>query len=636
MQPRLLAKDTRMLAEDDRVSRMLSHPPGRRMAFRVIEHTAFEVAVCAIICANVVFVCIGADHLAKCRSLAGPCSWSVFVSIDHIFLSIYTVELLARVYAVRWGFFADGVKWNVIDAIIVLLGIALAIYNYKVDYEGCQLGLLLRVVRIGRFLPLFKRIPTLYMMLRGLAGIAMTMFWGSALIMLLLVMWSVLAMEMIRPINDKIDHAGNKWCADAFTSVFNATLYFFQVILAGDSWGACSIPIIERAPWTLVIFGGALLSVMLGAANLILAVIVEQSVEAREADSQAVIMTKRKEKMEFAKKLQSVLQQADVDRDGTLSLDELMSGYEGDPSLREAFNVMDIDREDLQNLFFLMGADEHVGVSYRELVDLLQKAKLQDMRVYLMNMKLQMEQVAAMVRDLKCPANRSGACSSEDLQYSDLKVDASGAGAAQDMQSTELRTDSLPRCLSSLPATSPSPANLMNERLAGGMAAARDAQCRPCGSSTLSDNVLADIDESLQQLRSRLESRAAVIVHDAVEDMAALARQLASFDVERQISMTTRCTESDVRMAVSPMESPRRRQLPHLLHSARSSVLEVACESRHTSLPKCVRVDVAEDGQAVPAVGHVFARVAQLPYSSESSSCSASKFPPSCCSSDLV
>merc|ERR1712039_644342 len=90
---------------------------------------------------------------------------------------------------------------------------------------------------------------------------------------------------------------------------------------------------------------------------------------------------------------------------GTITLDELVRGYEGDATLRQEFNMMDIDRTDLRNLFDLLGADEHVGLSYTELVSLLQKARLQDMRVYLLTMRLQIEQIAAMMHG--CYLSRS-------------------------------------------------------------------------------------------------------------------------------------------------------------------------------------------------------------------------------------
>jgi len=259
----------------------------------------------------------------------------------------------------------------------------------------------------------------------------------------LLVIWSLLAVHTLHHIAQDEDLHLDEWCKTAFSSVFYSTMYFMKTVVAGDSWGACAVPIVEREPWTLLIFGGSLLTVTFGATNLILAVIVEMSVQAREADSLAVIMQKRRENIDFANKLHSVLQKADADGSGTLTLDELVRGYEGDATLRQEFNKMDIDRTDLRNLYYLMGADEHVGLGYAELVSLLQKARLQDQRVYLMTMRLQIEHIAATLNGRHL--NRS----QESLPYNpmglaDTNSDVSDAASAHAEQQHVSRRGSVP------------------------------------------------------------------------------------------------------------------------------------------------------------------------------------------------
>eukprot|EP00971_Amphidinium_carterae_P015120 298670-Amphidinium_carterae.1 len=43
-----------------------------------------------------------------------------------------------------------------------------------------------------------------------------------------------------------------------------ATLIFFQTMVAGDSWGHCTISIINKHPATFLVFASALISVQLG------------------------------------------------------------------------------------------------------------------------------------------------------------------------------------------------------------------------------------------------------------------------------------------------------------------------------------------------------------------------------------
>ena len=43
---------------------------------------------------------------------------------------------------------------------------------------------------------------------------------------------------------------------EAFDSVFMVMLMFFQTLMAGDSWGDCAVPMIQKNPLSIVIFGG--------------------------------------------------------------------------------------------------------------------------------------------------------------------------------------------------------------------------------------------------------------------------------------------------------------------------------------------------------------------------------------------
>jgi hypothetical protein len=313
------------------------------------------------------------------------------------------IELILRMYTLGSEFFRKWNKWNAIDVVIVLLvgvhAVPFTAFNDTAIELAGIVGIV-RMVRFGRFLSVFAAFPTLYLMLQGLAGIVTTVLWGIALMGMLLVMWSVLSMHSVRTIisddGDVLDL--DPYCMEAFSSTSQTAMYFFRTILAGDSWGLCAVPIIAHAPWTVLIFGGSQLTVTFGAANLILSVIVEKSVEARENDSKARSRRQLQEKLDFEHTWRSSLERADQNNDGFLTVDEVVHSYEDDETVRVEFMKMGIDRTDLRNLFYLLGADRHVGLSINDLVSIFQKAQLQDERVYSMTMRLLMEQISFMMR----------------------------------------------------------------------------------------------------------------------------------------------------------------------------------------------------------------------------------------------
>merc|ERR1719491_2733000 len=102
-----------------------------------------------------------------------------------------------------------------------------------------------------------------------------------------MLIWSVIAVQFIHPINKEIAERDNVYaqcslCPHAFESTFQAALTFCTQIVAGDSWGREAVPIIENYPLTAFFFAGVYCSVGLATLNLILGVVVNVATEERE------------------------------------------------------------------------------------------------------------------------------------------------------------------------------------------------------------------------------------------------------------------------------------------------------------------------------------------------------------------
>jgi len=236
-------------------------------------------------------------------------------------------------------------------------------------------------------------------MIMGFFGAMRAMFWGLVMIMVLLVIWSLITVEMVHPLNhrlamDTVNVVWDlNWCPYSLDSIWHSTLLLFQTLVAGDSWGLCIVPIIRVHPWTFWIFSLSLVSVALGFTNLILAVIVDKAAAAREEEHQSAIQSnKDKQAISLAKWLE-VMQTIDADGNGTISLEELYDGYDTQESIQIALHNLDLGRGDLSVLFDLMVDPGQEAMSYQDLINCLQKAKALDMRVYLMLMQLQISRM---------------------------------------------------------------------------------------------------------------------------------------------------------------------------------------------------------------------------------------------------
>merc|ERR1711971_168552 len=107
------------------------------------------------------------------------------------------------------------------------------------------------------------------------------MFWGIVAILAALLIFSLVSVQFVRSPNSEIVHE-DPFCKEAFDTVQDAMLLFWQTTVAFDAWGTCFVPLARHAPFTVLISGSALVCVQLGFMNLILSVVVEAASQARE------------------------------------------------------------------------------------------------------------------------------------------------------------------------------------------------------------------------------------------------------------------------------------------------------------------------------------------------------------------
>lgn len=376
----------------------------RARAARVETSQFFEAAMCFIIVTNVFFIILQADTAAECvwdNRSGVECKKEWHRAVDYGYLCVYTVEAIFRLMVERCHYFES--KWNLFDALIVTLGFAeIVVGKIIAQIPGPSLSILrtFRVLRLMRAVRVIKIFPELYTMLRGFLGAMRSMFWGFVLILVLLTIWSILCVEVLNPINAKLDDHANEWCEEVFASVWNCMLFFFQTLVAGDSWGACTLPIIQKSKLAFMMFGLSLVSVQLGFMNLILAVIVENATRFHEEDLQAELLQKAEKSKKAASKLKDLIRAIDVDESGTISWAELLSGFENNQELRLTMMTLDIDQADLHILFDLMDEENTGELRYENLADNINMAISSDTRKQLMMMRLQSQEVSRAIKML--------------------------------------------------------------------------------------------------------------------------------------------------------------------------------------------------------------------------------------------
>ncbi|CAE7686577.1 Cacna1e, partial [Symbiodinium pilosum] len=206
---------------------------------------------------------------------------------------------------------------------------------------------ILRLVRLVRAARVVISVPEFYILVSGFTSSFKAILFGSVMLVCIIIVWSIIAVEILHPENVQITYPSCVECKWRFQSVWSAMLTIFQQVVAGDSWGEISIPLVEKAWWTILFLFPIMMTISLGAMNLILAVIVERATEARENDQVRKAQKKDAERESSMVELALLCDSMDYDGSGTLSLEEMLNGFDSNAQFKALMEQMDIMREDM-------------------------------------------------------------------------------------------------------------------------------------------------------------------------------------------------------------------------------------------------------------------------------------------------
>jgi len=372
----------------------------REAVLWILKSRWFNRSMAATIMANVCVIVAEADIGASCNTDA-ECNPVGLYLLNWCFLSAYILETGMRIYVQRWTFPTS--RWNMLDLVIVLAGLfdmVIVRSALRTSTGGSVPDLMIfrlaRGLRMLRAFHLAQFFPQLRFMILSLNSAMMAMAWGFGMIILVMLTLSVLLVEVIRPL--QVEGMENEWCHEAFQSVGSGMLFFVQTMMAGDSWGSCTIPTITQYPATSVIFIGGLVLVQLGFMNLILAAAVDAANEHHEANLEKREAERLHEKIASSHQLLGIMRRIDTDSSGCIDFQELLAAYDGDLEMQQLLTLLDIDKDDLQRLFGYMDTDGSGEVAYEEFVRSIQKAQSRDVRMQLLALMLHLSEVTPILK----------------------------------------------------------------------------------------------------------------------------------------------------------------------------------------------------------------------------------------------
>lgn len=380
----------------------------RRSVRRFLRSQRVEGAIGCIIVVN--SLCMG---LETSYEIAGS-DTTAFQILEHIFMAIYVCELSLNFFAHGKSCFKN--SWTMFDLVLVSTGVLTSYVIGPIvssvstgnsdSMQDSMAGLLvmrmLRLFRLARALRFLVMFKTLWLLVSGLIGSAGTIAYTFILIMLILYIFSCMALELItkRLLNTGPTEV-QLLIEERFPNLLVTMLTLLQFV-SMDSISSIYFPLIIHDPFLIIFFIPFILIVSICLTNLVTAVIVEGAIEQGNHDKDAQARYKQYKFQKMLPSLKKMFQDLDLDGNGTVTLAELNASPK---EMREQLEEV-MKADSLAELFDMVDVDESGEVDIDEFCDGVGRIVNSESPVELLRILKHLASLRRCIRDLQVVSDR--------------------------------------------------------------------------------------------------------------------------------------------------------------------------------------------------------------------------------------
>lgn len=342
----------------------------------------FNMMIGVVIFVNMIFIGLEQDlgykfsaeddkTLSPIQRIEKRLFWYV---MENLFCIIFLIEMLMRMYVHRWKYFHD--SWNVLDFILVSTAV---IDTYILSFIGgsgkvrmltsLRVVRMLRLVRFVRMLRMFKE---LWLIVNGLLNSMKTLGWVGLLLCCLLYVFAIFLTNQVGQ-NDEMylnteSYDGEEWPHQVyFGTVPRSMLSLFQ-ILTLDSWCDYIVRhIVHRQPYMAPVFIFFLFITTFGLMNIIVGVIVENTLGAASISEARMERDQEKYRKRILQDLHVLFQLSDTDGSGRISRREFQAACRN-PKVLEKLENLGLLLNETDTLFNLLDPTRKGSIDLSEFI----------------------------------------------------------------------------------------------------------------------------------------------------------------------------------------------------------------------------------------------------------------------------
>lgn len=305
---------------------------------------------------------------------------AVWIVVEILFVLIFWSEVIAKVYVHTWKWILmDG--WNFFTLFIALLAAVDGFILSPLGLHGkLRMLSLLRVIgmlRLLRVIRTYKGLKELRLVMQGLMGSMGMLTWTVLILVIFLYVAAVFTTASIGRSDVYADFKKmtNGWDADELFGSVGKSMYTLMQCTTRDSWSSSIARFVVVRQWYMAFF--FIFFIMLstyGLLNLVVSVIVEQTLNAARSNENRMRAREERERKGELDTLKEIFIMADEDGSGELDIAEFMNCIKDDDILVR-FRQLDLPIDDAARLFTVIDGDGARPLNITEFIDGCQKLK---------------------------------------------------------------------------------------------------------------------------------------------------------------------------------------------------------------------------------------------------------------------
>lgn len=356
-------------------------------AKRVVEHDAFEMAIAGLIMANAMCmglevqyagIQLGSDLKYERYNNEADELWpgaeKCFSVFQWIFGILFLLEAILKFIAIGYRYFCA--MWNWVDFIAV---VAFVVDKFVASITGSANPMSLRLLRMFRLVRLIRLIRTLenmdilYIMTTAIKGMSMVVLWAVCLLSLMLSTCALFLTQFLH--STYFDNPARLASSDQtagqemykyFGTFSRCLLSMFEITLA--NWPPVTRLLTEEvSEWFSPICLLHKLTIGFAVIGVINGVILQETFKVAHTDDMVMVRQKKRAQRAMEKKMESLFAALDIDKVGRLTFQEFTI-IASQPEVKLWLESLEIETDDLLTLFLLLDEDRDGTLSLEELL----------------------------------------------------------------------------------------------------------------------------------------------------------------------------------------------------------------------------------------------------------------------------